>query len=106
MDGQTLRGSDPQSLHVVLALARAGGLCLAQVATAGKGHKLAAIPDVLALLDLSGGALVSLDALSCQPAIAAQIVAQDDHYLLAFKQNQSTLCAEAERALDGVAPKD
>jgi predicted transposase YbfD/YdcC len=102
VDGQTLRGSGPPALHVVSALARAKGLCLAQVATAGKGQELAAIPAVLALLDLSGGPLVSLDALGCQPAIAAQIVDQGGHYLPALKQNQPTLLAEAERALTGV----
>lgn len=105
IDGQTLRGSGPQALHVVSALARAEGLCLAQVATAGKGRELAAIPDVLALLDLSGGALVSLDALGCQPAIAAQIQQQGGHYLLALKQNQPGLYAEAERALTGLPPQ-
>lgn len=105
VDGQTLRGSGPQALHVVSALARAEGLCLAQVATGGKGQELAALPDVLALLDLSGGALVSLDALGCQPAIAAQIQQQGGHYLLALKQNQPTLCAEAERAFERVAPQ-
>ena len=103
VDGQTLRGSGPQALHVVSALARVEGLCLAQVATAGKGHELAAIPDVLALLDLSGGAVVSLDALGCQPAIAGQIVDQGGHYLLALKRNQPGLWAEAARALEGVA---
>ena len=103
VDGQTLRGSGPQALHVVSALARVEGLCLAQVATAGKGHELVAIPDVLALLDLSGGAVVSLDALGCQPAIAGQIVDQGGYYLLALKRNQPGLWAEAERALEGVA---
>lgn len=105
VDGQTLRGSGPQALHVVSALARAEGLCLGQVATAGKGHELAAIPDVLALLDLSGGALVSLDALGCQPAIAGQIIRQGGQYLLALKQNQRGLLAQAERALQDVVPQ-
>ncbi len=85
--------------------ARAAHLCLGQVATTGKGHELAAIPDVLALLDLSGGALVSLDALGCQPAIAGHIVAQGGYYLLVFKQNQRGLRAEAERALHNLAPQ-
>lgn len=98
IDGKTLRGSGPQALHVVSAVASAQGLSLAQVATAGKGHELAAIPDVLALLDVRG-CLVSLDALSCQPAIAAQICQQGGDYLLALKGNQATLLAEAERAL-------
>ena len=105
VDGQTLRGSGPQALHVVSALARTEGLCLGQVATAGKGHELAAIPDVLALLDLSGGALVSLDALGCQPAIAGQMLGQGGQYLLALKQNQRGLLAQAERALQGVRPQ-
>lgn len=104
VDGKTLRGSGPRPLHLVSALARAEGLCLAQVAGAGKGHELAALPDLLALLDLSGGALVSLDALGCQPEIAAQIVEQGGDYLLALKQNQRGLRAEAERALSGLAP--
>ena len=53
---------------------------------------------------LSGGALVSLDALGCQPGIARQITAQGGHYLLALNQNQPSLRAEAERAFTGVAP--
>jgi hypothetical protein len=32
VNGQTLRGSGPQALHLVSALARTEGLCLAQVA--------------------------------------------------------------------------
>ena len=102
VDGQTLRGSGPQALHMVSARVRAEGLCLAQVATAGKGHELAALPDVLALLDLSGGAVVSLDALGCQPAIARQILEQGGYYLLALKRHQPGLWAEAERVLEAV----
>ena len=54
VDRQTLRESGPQALPVVSDLVRSEGLCLAQVATAGKGRELAAIPAVLALLNLSG----------------------------------------------------
>jgi hypothetical protein len=104
LDGKTLRGNGPHPLHLVSALARAEGLCLAQVARAGKGHELGALSEVLGLLDLSGGALVSLDALGCQPEIAQQITGQGGHYLLALKQNQRSLRAEAERAFSGVAP--
>lgn len=96
VDGKTLRGSGPKPLHVVSAVASANGLSLGQVAGTGKGHELAAVPDLLALLDLRG-ALVSLDALSCQPAIAGQIVAQGGDYLLGLKANQASLLAEAER---------
>lgn len=96
IDGKTLRGSGAKPLHVVSAVASATGLSLAQVAGQGKGQELGAVPDLLALLDLSG-ALVSLDALSCQPEIARQIVAQGADYLLGLKANQPTLLAEAER---------
>ena len=98
IDGKTLRGSGPQALHVVSAVASASGLSLAQVAMAGKGQELAAIPDVLARLDVRGG-LVSLEALGCQPAIAGQICQQGGDYLLALTGNQPALLAEAERAL-------
>ena len=92
VDSQTVRSSGSQALHLVSALARAEGLCLAQVTTAGKGHELAALPALLALLDLSGGTLVSLGALACQPPWATQIVAQGGHYLLFLKLNQPGLC--------------
>lgn len=104
VDGKTLRGSGPQGLHVVSALASSSGLSLGQVPTAGKGHELAAIPELLALLDLTGS-VVSLDALACQPAIAQQICQQGGDYLLALKGNQAGLRAEAERALDQPLPR-
>ena len=101
VDGKTLRGSGDKPLHVVSAVASASGLSLAQVAGQGKGQELGAVPELLALLDLRG-ALVSLDALSCQPAVAQQIVEQGGDYLLGLKANQPTLLAEAERGLLGL----
>ena len=38
----------------------------------GKGQELGAVPDLMALLDLRG-ALVSLDALSCQPQLISRL---------------------------------
>ena len=96
VDGKTLRGSGPKPLHVVSAVATASGLSLGQVAGVGKGQELGAVPDLLALLDLRG-ALVSLDARSCQPAIAQQITAQGGDYLVGLKANQASLLAEGER---------
>lgn len=96
IDGKTRRGSGPKPLHVVSAVVSANGLSLGQVAGTGKGQELGAVPDLLALLDLRG-ALVSLDALSCQPTIAGQIRAQGGDYLLGLKANQASLLAEVER---------
>lgn len=98
LDGKTLRGTRATALHVVSAVATASGLSLAQQATDGKGQELAALPQVLALLDVQG-ALVSVDALGCQPALAAQITHQGGDYLLAVKANQAELRDEVERAL-------
>lgn len=101
MDGKTLRGAGPQPLHVVSAVAGATGLSLGRVAGRGKGHELAAVPDLLALLDLRG-APVSPDALSCQPAIAAQIVVQGGDYLLGLKANRPGLLARVTRPLQAL----
>ena len=101
LDGKTLRGTGAKPLHVVSAVASASGLSLGQVAGQGKGQELGAVPDLLALLDLRG-ALVSLDALSCQPPIAQQITEQGGDYLLGLKANQPTLLAEAERHTDAL----
>ena len=95
-DGKTLRGSGPKPLHVVSAVATASGLSLGQVAGVGKGQEPGAVPDLLALPDLRG-ALVSLDALSYQPAIAQQIIRQGGDYLVGLKANQASLLAEVER---------
>ena len=96
IDGKTLRGSGPKPLHVVSAVASANGMSLGQVAGVGKGQELGAVPELLALLDLRG-ALVSLDALRCQPVIAEQLIEQGGDYLLGLKANQAGLLAEAER---------
>ena len=96
VDGKTLCGTGARPLHVVSAVASASGLSLGQVAGQGKGQELGAVPELLALLDLRG-ALVSLDALSCQPHVAQQITDQGGDYLLGLKANQPTLLAEAER---------
>jgi predicted transposase YbfD/YdcC len=42
------------------------------------------------MLELKG-AIVTIDAMGCQRAIAAQIVAQDGDYVLGLKGNQSAL---------------
>lgn len=98
LDGKTMRGVRGTALHVVSAVAAITGLCLTQQATDGKGQELAALGQVLDLLDVRG-ALVSIDALGCQPAIATQIHQQGGDYLLAVKANQPRLLEEVERAL-------
>jgi predicted transposase YbfD/YdcC len=101
-DGKALRGSrgpEGTCLHGVSAWARERRLTLAQVAVEGKGNEVTAIPELLALLDLRG-ALVSIDAIGCQKAIAGQVVEAGGDYLLAVKENQPTLYRDIQAMLD------
>jgi predicted transposase YbfD/YdcC len=95
VDGKTLRGSHDrpagrEALHLVSAWATASGLVLGQVATDAKSNEITAIPALLRLLALEG-ATVTLDAMGCQTAIAAQLVEQGADYVLALKDNHPAL---------------
>ena len=96
IDGKAMRGSKRKTAagyrttQIVSAWASENGVTLAQVRTDAKSNEITAIPELLALLDVSG-ALVSIDAAGCQKNIAAQIVAGGGDYLLAVKDNQPRL---------------
>jgi predicted transposase YbfD/YdcC len=66
---------------------------------AGKSNEITAIPDRLALLDLHG-AVVSIDALGCQKAIARQIADAGADYVLALKDNHPTWREDVRLWLD------
>ena len=102
IDGKTVRGSrgpDGTALHLVSAWAAEHRLSLAQVAVSGKSNEITAIPELLKLLDVRG-ALVSIDAIGCQKAIAQQIRDAGGDYLLAVKDNQPTLHADIQAAFE------
>jgi predicted transposase YbfD/YdcC len=97
VDGKTLRRSAERSrgqaaLHLVSAWATASGLVLGQEATDAKSNEITALPRLLRLLALEG-CVVTIDAMGCQRAIAAQLQAQGADYVLALKANQPTLHA-------------
>ena len=103
IDGKTLRRSfdgaedGQRALHVVSAFAAEGlGLVLGQVAVDDKSNEITAIPELLRLLDLKG-AVVTIDAMGCHKAIAAQIQAQGGDDLLALKGNHPVLRADVAR---------
>lgn len=111
IDGKTLRGSASAKLgplHLVSAWATEANLSLGEVAVEGKSNEIKAIPVLLQLLDLKG-ALVTIDAIGCQKAIARQIVDKGGDYLLAVKANQEHLLEDIQatvaKALDGELPK-
>jgi predicted transposase YbfD/YdcC len=93
IDGKTLRRSGSAKLgplHLVSAWATAQHLSLGQVAVDEKSNEITAIPALLELLDLAG-AVVTIDAMGCQKAIAEKIVQQGGDYVLTVKENQEHL---------------
>lgn len=95
IDGKTLRGSYDrerglQALQLVSAWASDQRLVLGQCAVDGKSNEITAIPLLLAQLALTG-AIVSIDAMGTQTAIARQIRTADADYILALKGNHPKL---------------
>jgi predicted transposase YbfD/YdcC len=82
-------------LHQVSAYAADYGLTLGQRACEEKSNEITAIEELLPALALEG-AVVTIDAMGCQTAIAGQIVSGGGDYVLAVKDNQPQL-AEALR---------
>ena len=95
VDGKTLRRSHDKSkglgaLHSVSVWASDFGLSLGQVATDQKSNEITAIPELLKLVD-TRGAIITIDAMGTQKAIAKAIVDGGADYVLALKGNQETL---------------
>ncbi len=110
LDGKAVRGSGTGparegALHLVSAWACEAGLTLGQVRTPAKGNEITAIPELLALLDVRG-AVVTVDAIGCQTALATQIRAQGADYLLAVKGNQPWLHERIVAALPDAEEHD
>jgi predicted transposase YbfD/YdcC len=95
VDGKTARRSHDRknglgALHAVTVWASEFGLSLGQVACAEKSNEITAIPEVLKLVDLKG-AIITIDAIGAQKAIASRIIDGEGDYVLALKGNQETL---------------
>lgn len=95
IDGKTLRRSHDRArglgaLHSVTLWASEFGLTLAQVATNEKSNEITAIPELLKLVDIRG-AIITIDAMGTQTAIAKQVIDGKADYVLALKGNQGTL---------------
>jgi predicted transposase YbfD/YdcC len=104
-DGKTSRRTHDRSagkaaLHLVSAFATAERLVLGQQAVADKSCEQEAIPELVDKLAASGtlaGAVVTIDAIACNPKIAANLIAAGADYVLTVKDNQPSLKAEVER---------
>src|SRR5260370_12971418 len=78
VDGKTARRSHDRknglgALHSVSVWASEFGLSLGQVACAEKSNEITAIPDLLRLVDIKG-AIITIDAMGAQNALAAAIL--------------------------------
>ncbi|MBK1720398.1 ISAs1 family transposase [Thiocystis violacea] len=110
VDGKRARGSRDRrrgrsALHMVSAWACSNRLVLGQEATEEKSNEITAIPKRLEFLELTG-CIVTIDAMGCQRAIAAQIIAQGGDSVLGLKGNQSALQERVEDVFDVAAKAD
>jgi predicted transposase YbfD/YdcC len=104
IDGKTSRRSHDRAagkpaVHLVSAFATTARLVLGQEAVADKSNELSAIPVLVKRLAKNEGlqgALVSIDAIATNAAIAGVIKDAGAHYLLAVKANQPSLRSEVE----------
>jgi len=108
IDGKTVRRSHDRAqgraaLHLVSAFAANGHLVLGQEAVDDKTNETTAIPLLLEKLAAGRsleGAVVTIDAIACNPQIAQSIRDAGADYLLAVKGNQPTLQADIEAAFE------
>jgi predicted transposase YbfD/YdcC len=99
IDGKTARRTHDKAkglkaLHTLSAYATNARLTLAQLSVPEKTNEITAIPDLLDTLAEAGQlkeAVVTIDAMGCQVAIAQKILDQGAHYILSLKGNQPTL---------------
>ena len=95
VDGKTARRSHDRknglgALHSVSVWASEFGLSLGQVACGEKSNEITAIPEVLRLVDIRG-AIITIDAMGTQKAIAAEVIKGGADYVLGLKGNQESL---------------
>ncbi|GIK81518.1 MAG: ISAs1 family transposase [Alphaproteobacteria bacterium] len=109
VDGKTARrtharrkGREP--LHLLSAWACRQRLVLGQQAVDDKSNEITAIPVLLERLELAG-ALVTIDAIGTQIAVAETIRVRGGDYLLALKANRPLLLAEVETLFAAPPPE-
>jgi predicted transposase YbfD/YdcC len=108
IDGKTLKGSYDEAsgkyaIHLIHAYAADAEILLGQLAVSDKSNEITAIPDLLDMIDIAG-AMVTIDAMGCQKAIAEKIKAGQGDYLLAVKGNQQALEEEIKTAFNKTTP--
>jgi predicted transposase YbfD/YdcC len=106
VDGKALRGAFERGrkttpLHLVNVWAAEARLAIAQHIAPNR-NEVAGTLEVLKLLALKG-CIVTADALHCHAAMARGILDREAAYVLALKENQSSLFADAQALLAPIA---
>lgn len=104
IDGQTLRhafdhAASKSAIHMVRAWASANRLVLGQRKVDEKSNEMTAIPKLLPLRDVTG-AVVTIDAMGCQKAMAKVMTDQEADDVLALKENHPTLSEDVTLFFD------
>jgi predicted transposase YbfD/YdcC len=104
VDGKAARRSHDRrkglgALHCVSVRVSEFGLSPGQVACAEKSNEITAIPELLRLVDING-AIITIDAMGAQKAIAAEIIDGGGDYVLALKGSQEALHQAAIAHID------
>jgi predicted transposase YbfD/YdcC len=94
IDGKTARRSGGKAgkgaIHMVSAFVASQRLVLGQVKVAEKTNEIVAIPKLLDMLVVEG-AIITIDAMGCQRAIAQKIIDKKADYVFGLKGNQGSL---------------
>ena len=109
VDGKAVRsaprGTFSGCLHLVSAWAAENRRILGQQQVADGSHEIAAIPELLRVLEVKG-AWVTIDAAGCQKGIARQVRERGGDYLLAVKGNQPTIHDAVHAVFDRACEAD
>ncbi|MGN0852478.1 MAG: ISAs1 family transposase [Kiritimatiellia bacterium] len=100
IDGKTSRRSyqkkdAKEPIHMVSAFAARQRLVLGQIKVNEKSNEITAIPALIEMMEIEG-AVVTIDAMGCQRAIAEQILKKKADYIFSLKGNQGTLCDDVK----------
>jgi predicted transposase YbfD/YdcC len=103
IDGKSIKGSShngSKALHILNVYACHSGITLFSKNIDDKKNEISAIPETIDLLDIKG-AIVTIDAMGCQKAIAKCIIKKGANYIFGLKNNHPTFYKEVATAFEG-----
>ena len=77
-------------IHMISAFAARQRLVLGQIKVNDKSNEITAIPALIEMMEIEG-AVITIDAMGCQRAIAEKILGKKADYIFSLKGNQGTL---------------